>query len=412
MKDPIATLRSQLQQLKSLHDSGTLDEKSYTAAKAPLERKLLEHVMDSPGASTAAAPAPRPSWNLVGLSSVLVLIVAGSGYLWVGSPGMPSAGPPGAQPVATAAGQGGGAAPHSMDDAQFAAAVDKLAERLKNEPDSADGWAILARSYARLGRHAEAVQAFEKAVALTTNDAALLADYADTLAMKNERNLEGEPTKLVDRALKIEPDNAKALALAGTAAFNRKDYPTAVRHWERLAKLTSADASFMPQLQSSIDEARSLAGLPPGPRVAQAAAPAGPVAMTAPAGAAPANGNAPAAPSAATVTGTVRLSPEVAKQVSPDDAVFIYARAAEGSRIPLAILRHQVKDLPLSFKLDDNLAMSPAAKMSMFPKLIISARVSKSGQAMQAPGDITGQSAPVANNASGLVIEINQVVKN
>jgi cytochrome c-type biogenesis protein CcmH len=108
----------------------------------------------------------------------------------------------------------------------------------------------------------------------------------------------------------------------------------------------------------------------------------------------------------------VRLSPALAKQAAPDDAVFIYARAAEGSRMPLAILRHQVKDLPLNFKLDDNLAMSPAAKMSLFPKLIISARVSKSGQAMTAPGDLTGQSAPVPNNASGLVVEINEVVKN
>lgn len=407
MKDPIATLRHQLQQLKSLHDSGTLDEKAYTAAKAPLERKLLDHVMDSPGAAGAAtAPAPRPSWNLVGLSAVLVLILAGSGYLWMGSPGMPSAGAPGSQPEASAA------APHSMDDAQFAAAVEKLAERLKSEPDSAEGWAILARSYARMGRHAEAVPAFEKAVALTGNDASLLADYADAVAMKNERNLEGEPTKLVERALKIEPDNAKALALAGTAAFNRKDYAAAVRHWERLAKLTSPEAPFMPQLQSSIDEARLLAGMPPGPRAAQAAAPAGPLAMTAPAGAAPADGNAPAAPSAASVTGTVRLSPQVAKQAAPDDAVFIYARAAEGSRMPLAILRRQVKDLPVNFKLDDNLAMSPAAKISMFPKLIISARVSKSGQAAPTAGDLTGQSAPVANNASGLVVEINEVVKN
>lgn len=417
MKDPIATLREQLQQLKSLHDGGTLDEKAYAAAKAPLERKLLEHVMADPGAAAAAAspsapaPAARPSWNLVGLCSVLVLIVAGSGYLWTGSPGLPSAGAPGSQAAADAA------QPHSMDDAQFAEAVDKLAERLKNEPDSVEGWAILARSYARMGRHAEAVPAFEKAVSLAPDDARLLADYADTVAMKNGRNLEGEPTKLVERALKLEPDNAKALALAGTAAFNRKDYPTAVRHWERLAQVTAPDAPFMDQLQSSIDEARKLGGMPAGPRLAQAAAPAGPAAMTAaagaaPAGAAPADGPAPATASAATVTGTVRLSPALLKQASPDDAVFIYARAAEGSRMPLAILRHQVKDLPLNFKLDDNMAMSPAAKMSLFPKLIISARISKSGQAAPVAGDLTGDSGPIANNASGVVVDIKDVVRN
>ncbi len=414
MKDPIPTLRAQLQQLKSLHAGGTLDEAAYAAAKAPLERKLLDHVMAHPEAAAPAASAaapraetapPRPSWNLVGLSAVLVLIIAGSGYLWTGSPGLPSAGPPGSQPEAMAN------APHSMDDAQFAAAVEKLAERLKNEPDSAEGWAILARSYARMARHAEAAAAFEKAVALAPNDPSLLADYADTVAMKNERSLEGEPTKLVERALKIDPENPKALALAGTAAFNRKDYTAAVRHWERLAQVTPGDAPFMPQLQSSIDEARSLAGMPPAQRVARAG-PAAPMAARAAPGAAPADGGAPATASAATVTGTVRLSPELTKQAAPNDAVFIYARAAAGSRMPLAILRHQVKDLPLNFKLDDNMAMSPAAKMSLFPRLIISARVSKSGQAMQAPGDLTGESAPVANNASGIVIDIKDVVRN
>jgi cytochrome c-type biogenesis protein CcmH len=407
MNASITTLRQQLQQLKSLHESGTLDKKAYEAAKAPLERKLLEQVMQDPAsAQVLPAAAPRPSWNLVGLLTVSVLIVAGSGYLWTGSPGLPSAGEPGSQTQANAASD-----PHSMDEAQFAEAVDKLAEKLKNEPESAEGWAILARSYARMGRHAEAVPAFEKAVALAPEDARLLADYADTVAMKNDRNLEGEPTKLVERALKIEPDNAKALALAGTAAFNRKDYPTAVRHWERLVKVTSPDAPFMPQLQSSIDEARSLGGMPPAQRQAQAA-PAGAGPAVAAAGAAPANGQASAAASGSTVTGTIRLSPALLKQAAPDDAVFIYARAAEGSRMPLAILRHQVKDLPVNFKLDDNLAMSPAAKMSLFPKLIISARVSKSGQAAPVAGDLTGDSGPVANNATGLVVEINQVVKN
>jgi cytochrome c-type biogenesis protein CcmH len=406
MNDPIATLRQQLQQLKSLHDNGTLDNKAYEAAKAPLERKLLEQVMKDPASAQALpAAAPRPSWNLVGLMSVLVLIVAGSGYLWKGSPGLPSAGEPGSQAEAA------GGDPHTMDEAQFADAVEKMAERLKNEPDNAEGWAILARSYARMGRFAEAVPTFERAVALAPEDPRLLADYADTVAMKNDRNLEGEPTKLVERALKIDPDNAKALALAGTAAFNRKDYPTAVRHWERLAKLTPPDAPFMPQLLSSVDEARSLGGMPPARRTAQAA-PTGPGPTSAAPGPAPADGQPVAAASGATVSGTVRLSPALLKQAAPDDAVFIYARAAEGSRMPLAILRHQVKDLPLSFKLDDTMAMSPAAKMSLFPKLIISARVSKSGQAAPAAGDLTGDSGTVANNASGVVIDIKDVVRN
>lgn len=112
------------------------------------------------------------------------------------------------------------------------------------------------------------------------------------------------------------------------------------------------------------------------------------------------------------LSGSVRLSAALAKQASPTDTVFIYARAAEGSRMPLAIQRHQVKDLPLEFKLDDSSAMTSASRLSQFPKVIISARVSKSGQAVPAPGDLVGESAAVVNTASGVTVEIAQVVKN
>lgn len=413
MNDPIAKLRHELQQLKSRHEAGKLNEQAYAEARAPLERKLLDLVLHAPAGtpvpgatpSTVAAVA-RPSWNLIGLLSVSVFILAGAGYMWTGSPGTPSAGAPGSNAEAAA----NGGAPHSTNDEAFAAAVEKLAERLKGEPDNVEGWAMLARSYARMGRHAQAAPAFDKAIALQPTDARLMADYADTLAMQNGRDLEGAPLQMVERALKVEPDNAKALALAGTAAFNRKDYPGAVRYWERLAKTAPPDSGFLDQLQGSIDEARSLGGMPKGTPI-QAAAPAAEAAPAAPATPAPANAAAPAAASTALVTGTVRLSAALAKQAAPTDIVFIYARPAEGSRMPLAILRHQVKDLPLEFKLDDSMAMSPAAKMSLFPKIVISARISKSGQAAATAGDLTGQSAPIATTASGVTVEINELVK-
>lgn len=408
MNDPIATLRQQLQQLKTRHEQGTLEDSAYAAAKAPLERKLLDHVMAQPGgtATPVNIPAPRPSWNLVGLLSVATLALSITGYLGFGSPGLPSAGPPGSRPAESAQ------APHAMDEEQFAGAVEKLVERLKSEPENADGWAMLARSYVRMGRHADAVPAFEKAVLLVGDDPRLLVDFADALAMNNGRVLEGEPMKLVARALKADPDNAKGLALAGTDAFNRKDYATSVRQWERLAKVAPVDSAFLPQLQSSIDEARSLAGMPAGPRLVLAAPPATLAAAAAQdAAPSPAPGASSAA-GAALVTGTVRLTPALAQQAKPDDVVFIFARPAEGSRMPLAILRHQVKDLPVSFRLDDSMAMSPAMKMSQFPKVVVSARISKNGQAAPSAGDLSGQTAPVANTATGLVVEINEVVKN
>lgn len=413
MNDDIKALRQQLQQLKARHERGDLNAKAYAAAKAPIERKLLDHVLEVPLTSAEAPAVARPSGKLVGLLSVAVLVVAGAGYSITGSPGTPSAGSPSAGAPGATANAGNAAGPHNNDEKQFAAAAEKLAQRLKMEPDNAEGWAMLARSYARLGRHAEAVQAFEKAVALQGGNADLLADFADSLAVQNERNLEGRPAELIERVLKLEPNNLKGLALAGTLAFHRKDFAGAVRHWEQLAKVAPPDSGFVQQLQESINEARTLGGMPPG-KPAPMAAGGGPTAAP-PAAAPPANAS-PAAAGAATSTaslqGSVRLSPAVAKLASPDDTVFIFARAAEGPRMPLAILRHRVKDLPLDFTLDDSLAMSPATRLSVFPKVVISARVSKSGQATPTAGDLTGQSAPVANNARGVVIEINETTKN
>ena len=110
------------------------------------------------------------------------------------------------------------------------------------------------------------------------------------------------------------------------------------------------------------------------------------------------------------VSGTVTLAKPLAGKAAPDDTVYVFARAAEGSRVPLAILRKQVKDLPLKFTLDDSMAMSPAAKLSGAPKVIVGARISKSGGALAQPGDLQGLSAPVAVGSSGLAIEISQVV--
>jgi cytochrome c-type biogenesis protein CcmH len=404
MKKTIATLRAQLQQLEALHKDGALGRPAYDSARAQLERQILDLVLADPAGAAAAGTAaladdtPRPSTRLVATLAAAVLVVAGAGYAWTGSPGLALG------TASTAAANAEPASPHDSNDMQFAAAVEKLAAKLETQPDNAEGWAMLARSYSRLGRFGEAVPAYAKAVALNGNDANLLADYADALAVNNDRKIEGEPLKLVERALKLEPENPKALALAGTAAFDRKDYAGAVRYWEKLAEVAPPDNQFMAQLQSSIAEARDLGGLGPAAatKPAQAAAPK----------AAPATPVAAAAGGNAAVRGTVRLAPAIAKLAAPTDTVFIYARAAEGPRMPLAILRKQVKDLPVEFALDDSQAMSPASRLSLFPKVVISARVSKSGQAQPSAGDLSGQSAAVANDASGVGVEINEVVKN
>jgi cytochrome c-type biogenesis protein CcmH len=158
-----------------------------------------------------------------------------------------------------------GAATHTTSFDQIAAMTEKLSARLKEQPQDAEGWAMLARSYSVLGRHPEALVAYEKALALRKDDAMLVADYADSLAVKNGGQLDGEPMKQVERALKLEPRNLKALFLAGTHAFNRKDYKLAVKHWQTAVQAGPAEDPFVKQIEPGLAEARQLAGLPPLP---------------------------------------------------------------------------------------------------------------------------------------------------
>jgi cytochrome c-type biogenesis protein CcmH len=404
MTESIQSLRDQLLQLKSLHDAGDLRGKAYETRRAVLERKLADLVTAGapiPVSPRAAAPAaPRPSRSLVVGATVLVVGIALAGYWWTGSPGAI-----GAAPEAAAAGDGSGAS-HSVDKGQIAAMTEKLAARLKDKPDDVEGWTMLGRSYMVLEKPAEAVAAYAQAVKLRPEDAGVLADYADALAVQNGRDLAGEPTKLIERALKADPDNLKALMLAGTAAFNRADYALAVKHWERMGQVGPADHPLVQASADAVAEARRRGNLPPA---AGAAAPAA-APMPAQAPAAKADERVPAAAGAA-VAGTVTLSAELKTKVSPEDVVFVFARPAEGSRMPLAILRKQVKDLPLQFSLDDSMAMSPAAKISTAGRVVVGARVSKSGQAMPQPGDLEGFSAPVTAGANGIKVEISTLTK-
>ena len=410
MNDEIDTLRRELQQLKQDHESGAFDAACYAAARVALERRLIDAVtagVPVTGAAAAAssvpaeASAPRPSRRLTLVLSAGVLAVAGAGYWWTGAPGLIKGG---AVATAPAAGEGTAGAAEGQGQAptpeQVSAMVDKLAQRLKDKPDDAQGWSMLARAYAVLGRNAEALPAFEKAVSLRGNDAGLLADYADTLAVQSDHQLNGAPLKLIERALQAEPGNLKALALAGTAAFDRKDFAAAVSYWEKLKQAVPAESSYRSQVQAGIDEARQLGKLPPS---AGAVADAG----AANAAASP----APVAASGASVSGRVTLAAALATQAGPNDTVFVFARSAEGPRMPLAVLRKQVKDLPFDFRLDDSMAMSPAATISSAGRVVVGVRVSKSGDAMAQNGDLTGQSDPVVPGANGLKIEIAEVVK-
>lgn len=385
--DTIAALKEQLRQLDALAASGALTSEAAATARAELERRLVDAVMA--GAPAATPALPRVSRQTMWALTSFVLVFGAAMYAWRGNwtgwsvrPGVAAAAP------AEAAAPGQPA--HAMGTQQIEGMLTALTERLKAQPDDAEGWLMLGRSYSVLGRFSEAVPAYRKVLSLQPANAQALADLADALAMVNGRSFQGEPTQLIAAALKAEPDNLKALALAGTLAFEGGDAKTAVRHWERAVKVGPPDSELSRQLQAALGEARAAAGLPAAEMVADKTAPAAP---------------------GASVSGQVELSAALAAKASPDDTVFIFARPAEGARMPLAILKKRVRDLPAEFTLDDSMAMSPAARLSGAAAVVIGARVSKSGQAMPQPGDLEGLSASVAPGATGVRVVIEREVR-
>src|SRR2546422_2315238 len=348
-----AVYRDQLRELESDLRAGTLAADQYEKARSEIEVRLLADV----GRGDAPAGSARGTRAAAVVLGLAVPICALAVYVAVGNP----------RSLAPHADEG--AAPHGLSAQQFEALVSRLAARLKDNPEDAEGWMMLGRSYAILGRFPDAARAYSNAAARKPRDAQLLADYADALAIAQGR-LQGEPEKIIARALAIDPQNVKALLLAGTAAFNRNDYASTARHWERVLDAVPGESEMAQRLRASITEARTLGAGP------QAAIP----------GKKSGRGQ---------VRGVVKLAPELVAKVAPGDTVFIFARAEKGPRMPLAVLRRQGRDLPAEFTLDDSMAMSPAAKLSDHPRGVIGARVSKSANATPQPGDLQGLSAPV-----------------
>jgi len=360
----VAIYKDQLRELDAELAAGTLTPEDHSRARLELEARLLE---DVPAVEVERASAGgRRAALVVGIA---VPILAVAIYFVTGTPRALSPQEP------------------EVSAQQIDAMVARLAAKLRENPDDVDGLKLLGRSYMVLGRFPEAVAAYAKAAEKSPRDAQLLTDFADALAMTRSEKLAGEPERLVQRALEIEPNNLKALALAGTAAYERQDYAKAAELWSRMLPLVPADSEDARMISGNVEEARKLAGIGGAEKPASVAK---------------------AHPG---VRGTVTLSPELKKQVKPDDQVFVFARAAEGPPMPLAVMRAKAGDLPLTFALNDSMAMAQGLKVSAFTRIVVTARVSKSGNAKPAPGDLQGASAPVANDASGVKVLIDSVVQ-
>lgn len=351
----LAILRDQARELEADRAAGLISASAHAAARADLERRVLQD------AEAAEMPASAPPQRLAALAMALVLpVLAAAMYFKAGNPGALSA------QAALEASRPARDASHDASDAAIGAMVEGLAQRLREQPDDIEGWHMLARSYTVLGRYRDAAAAYGRLAQLLPGDADVLADYADALASAQGATLKGEPETLIARALAVNPEHAKALALSGSAAFARGDYAAAAQAWKKVLEVVPADSPFAESTRASIAEAEARA-----------------------------EGRTAVAPAGGAISGVVELAPALRTRVSADDVVFIYARAPEGPGMPLAVLRARVKDLPLRFVLDDSRAIGAGRKLSDADRVVVGARISKSGSATPANGDLEGSAGTV-----------------
>jgi cytochrome c-type biogenesis protein CcmH len=377
--------RDQLAEMNADLANGLLTQDLYDQGKRELQARMLEEVKSPRGRGSQVR---NPLRVLAAVLVVLVPLASIGLYLKLGNLNafLPQ------DTHASAEGFGTVLSP---------TAIKELQDKLSKQPNDPNEWLLLARSLVQLERYSEAVKAYDTLTRMVPNEAQLWADYADALAMTQGQSLLGRPTQLLDRALALDPNNAKALALGGSAAMERGDYPTAIEDWEGLLKqIPDKNSDEAKMVAAGISQAHTfLAQIKSGKAPMMAQAPA--MQQSKPA----------VAPGKERITGTVMLSRALKDKAAPDDTVFVLAKAAEGPPMPLAVLRKQVRDLPLKFSLDDSMAMAPQMKLSNFDKVVVIARVSKSGNAMPQPGDLQGMSAPLRPGKHGLKIDIDQEVE-
>jgi cytochrome c-type biogenesis protein CcmH len=361
-------IKEQLLELDADLEAGKLDRTQYDAARQDLERELLYDLAATGAAQTAPERSGRWLTLLlipaIPLCAVLLYQLMGSAEMIGRVSQAQTAQSQPAQPVA------------SIDEM-----VAQLAARLQQQPDDLKGWVMLARTYSITKRYNEAESAYENVLRLGGENANLLVDYADTMVMANGGQFNDESGALLTRALELDPDNVKGLWLAGHWKNQSGAQADALDYWQQAALKLPAGSENAAVIAQQIKEVQRQLGIDTKP-----------------------------APTMATDNdqGTslsvhVALSPDFAAMAAAEDTVFIYARATQGPRMPLAIVRKQVKDLPVTVTLDDSMAMTPQMVLSKFAQVVVGARVSKSGGAMPQSGDLQGLVTPVDTQSTETV---------
>ena len=354
-----AIYREELDKLEAEHTAGVITSTDYEIAHAEMRQRLFQDTIEEDDQEVAGSSKK----TAIGLCIFIILISSGLYF---------------------SLGDFVRLAERSAEQPVTQEGVEKMvaefAAKMEKDPGNLEGWAMLARSYRIMGRNQDAAKAYARAGNFIDSDPQLLADYADVLAANANGSFVGKPLQLINQALKLDPNNLMALWLSGTVSYNSGNYKAAVKTWEKLVNQMPPDTDDARAIQGSIAEARFKGGLAP---------------------------SAPVTSSAKVISGTIELSADLKSKMKPGDTVLVIARKP-GERMPVAVLRVPAADFPMSFVLNDALAMNPSAPLSQLSEASIEVRISKTGMAKPEVGDLISSAKTIKVGANNVRLLVDQ----
>ena len=356
-----AIYRDELDKLELERATGSISSADYEISHAEMRQRLFQDTSEADDHSVMGSS----KLTMIGLCVFIVLLSSGL-YFSLGD--------------ATRIAETGTQQPMTQEGVEKM--VTEFASKMEKDPSNLKGWAMLARSYRVLGRDQEAVAAYERAGNFIDSDPQLLADYADALASKANGNFDGKPLALINKALKLDPNNLMALWLSGTASYTTGNYKAAVQTWEKLAQQLPAGTEEANAIAGSIAEARSKAGLPTASPTAPAVGSKG-------------------------ISGTIEIAADMKSKLKAGDIVMVIARQP-GERMPVAVLKTTASGFPMSFSLTDALAMNPNAPLSKLSEATIEVRISKTGMAKPEVGDLISSVKTVKVGSNNIRLLVDQ----
>lgn len=353
-----AIYREELEKLEVERTAGSMNSADYEIAHAEMRQRLFQDTSEEDDRSVMGSS----KITVIGLCVFITVLSAGF-YFSLGD--------------ATRIAEKNTEQPMTQEGVEKM--VTEFAAKMEKDPTNLQGWVMLARSYRILGRNEEAAKAYERAGNFIDSDPQLLADYADILASNANGNFSGKPQKLINQALKLDPNNLMALWLSGTASYTAGNYKAAVQTWEKLAQQLPPGTEDVRSIEASIADARTKGGL-----------------------------SAQASINTKGISGKIEISADLKSKVKSGDIVMVIARKP-GERMPVAVLKTSVSEFPMNFSLTDALAMNPSAPLSQLSEASIEVRISKTGMAKPEVGDLISAVQIVKVGANNIRLVIDQV---